>query len=152
MIRQRLLNIHMSILHHAAGTCIHPRLTSAHGFDFTASALIASGLPVLVPTATLEFKTHFQTSSTTGSAHTSCDCLRLKEVLKKKKKRNTFKRVINHLNHMNAVLHFGFCLKRCELFIKASHVGNSILSAFTLFLHLHLDRNMIPSKLFMVSI
>ena len=24
-----------------------------------------------------------------------------------------------------------FCLKRCELFIKGSHVGNNFLSAFT---------------------
>lgn len=48
---------------------------------------------------------------------------------------------------MNAVPLFGFLL-----FIKASHVGNSFLSACTLFLHLHLDRNMIPCKLFMVSI
>lgn len=53
---------------------------------------------------------------------------------------------------MDAVLHFGICSKRRELFIKASHVGNNFLSAFTLFLHLHLDRKMIPSKLFIASI
>ena len=53
---------------------------------------------------------------------------------------------------MDAILCFGICLKRCELFIKASHVGNNFLSAFPLFLHLHLDRKMIPGKLFIVSI
>lgn len=48
---------------------------------------------------------------------------------------------------MDAMLHFGICLKRRELFIKASHVGNNFLSAFTPFLNLHLDRAMIPGKL-----
>lgn len=100
----------------------------------------------------LQFTAHFQTSSNTGSAHTSSHCLRLKEVLRKRKKTNTFKRVINHLNHMDAILSFGICRKRCELFIKASHVGNNFLSAFPLFLHLHLDRKMIQGKLFIVSI
>lgn len=95
----------------------------------------------------LEFTALFQTSSITGSEY---DFLRLNEVFLKK--RNTFKRVINHLNLMDAMLHFGICLKRCELFIKASHVGNNFLSALTPFLNLHLDRKMIPSKLFIMSI
>lgn len=123
------------------------------GFHFTTSVLITRGLPMPSPTATLEFTAHFQTSGSTGSAHTSCDCFKVEGGIKKEKKKgNTFKRVINHLNHMEAILHFGICLKCRELFIKASHVGNNFLSAFTPFQHLHLDRKMIPSKLFIMSI
>lgn len=41
---------------------------------------------------------------------------------------------------MAAMRHFGICFKRCERFIKASHVGNDFLSALIPFLNLHLDR------------
>lgn len=44
-------------------------------------------LPELLPITTLEFTTYFETSGTTGSEHTSCDCLGLEEVLKREKKK-----------------------------------------------------------------
>lgn len=52
---------------------------------------------------------------------------------------------------MDAILHFSIYLKRCRLFIKASHVGNNFLSAFTPLLNLHVDHKMIQNKIFIMS-
>lgn len=137
------LRICMAIL----PSCLNPPLTLVHGFDLNTCALISRWLPPC-----LCQPPHLNSQHTIKQAAPQVSVSLLEEMcykIKKKRKRgNTFKRVINHLNHTDTILHFGICLECCELFIKGSHGGNNFLNAFTPVLHLHLDRSMIPLQAF----
>lgn len=84
LILRRLFNIYISTLHDAASSCTHPCLTSVYGFWLHYICTDYMWAPPCFCQQPHLNSQPFQTSSITVFAHTSCDCLRLKEVLKKK--------------------------------------------------------------------